>query len=92
MDWLQKLQLRFYALFRKQKLDAQMDDEMRSHIEMQTQENIDAGMQPAEARYAALRHFGQFSTAGLPAAVKIWHPPNSPYTPRCAPLQCHLDR
>ncbi len=31
---------------------------MRSHIEMQTPENIDAGMKPDEARYAALRSFG----------------------------------
>src|SRR5438552_14010795 len=35
-----------------------MDDEMRSHIEMQTQENIEAGMKLEEARYAALRQFG----------------------------------
>lgn len=35
-----------------------MDDELRSHIEMQTQENIEAGMNSAEARYAALRQFG----------------------------------
>jgi len=58
MVWLQKLRLRFWALFRKQKLDAQMDDEMRSHVEMQTQDNIDAGMTPEDARYAALRQFG----------------------------------
>src|SRR6266404_6785194 len=58
MNWFHKLRLRFRALFQKQKLDAQMDDEMRSHIEMQTQENIEAEMKPEEARYAALRQFG----------------------------------
>src|SRR5437660_10190360 len=58
MNWLQKLRLRFRALFQKPKLDAQMDDEMRSHIEMQTQENVDAGMSREQARYAALRQFG----------------------------------
>src|SRR6266540_1907597 len=58
MNWFQKLRLRVRALFQKGKLDARMDDEMRSHIEMQTQENIEAGMKPEEARYAALRHFG----------------------------------
>ena len=58
MNWFHKLRLRFRALFQKEKLDARMDDEMRSHIEMQTQENIDAGMNPEEARYAALREFG----------------------------------
>src|SRR5215471_2263298 len=50
--------VRFRALFQKEKRDARMDDEMRSHIEMQTQENIEAGMNPEDARYAALRQFG----------------------------------
>ena len=59
MNWFHKLQLRFRALFQKEKLDARMDDEMRSHIEMQTQENIEAGIKPEEARYAALRQFGR---------------------------------
>jgi len=45
-------------MFDKRKLDAEMDEEMRSHIEMQTQENVDAGMSAEEARYAALRQFG----------------------------------
>ena len=42
MNWWRKLQLRLRALFQKRKLDAEMDEEMRSHIEMQTQENIEA--------------------------------------------------
>ena len=58
MNWFHKLRLRFRALFQKEKLDARMDEEMRSHIEMQTQENIEAGLKPEEARYAALRQFG----------------------------------
>src|SRR5204862_505270 len=53
-----KRNLRFRALFQKCKLDAEMDEEMRSHIEMQTQENIDAGMNPEQARYASLRQLG----------------------------------
>ena len=59
MNWFYKLRRRSRALFQKEKLDAWMDDEMRSHIEMQTQENIEVGMQPEEARYAALRQFGR---------------------------------
>src|SRR2546430_1110944 len=58
MIWWRKLQVRLRALFQKRKLDAEMDEEMRSHLEMQTQENIEAGMNPEEARYAALRQFG----------------------------------
>src|SRR6266511_3814862 len=58
MNWWRKRQLRLRAMFDKRKLDAEMDEERRSHIEMQTQENVDAGMSAAEARYAALRQFG----------------------------------
>ena len=61
MKWIRNVNLRLRALFQKQKLDTQMDDEMRSHIEMQTQENIEAGMKPEEARYAAQRQFGWWS-------------------------------
>lgn len=58
MNWMRRGRSLIQALFGKDKLDARMDDEMRSHIEMQTQEHIEAGMKPEEARYAALRQFG----------------------------------
>ena len=35
-----------------------MTAELRSHLEMQTQANIEAGMNPQQARYNALRQFG----------------------------------
>src|SRR6266511_4499425 len=80
MNWFHKFRLRFRALFQKEKLDAQMDDEMRSHIEMQTQENIESGMKPEEARYAALRQFGRVEAIketcrdqrGLPWLETLW--------------------
>jgi hypothetical protein len=55
MKTLRSIAARFWAIFRKQKLDDDMDAEMRSHIEMQTQEYIEAGMKPEEAGHAALR-------------------------------------
>src|SRR6266487_4248747 len=58
MSWLRKLRLRWSALFQKGKLDADMAEEMRAHIEMRTRENIEAGMSADEARYAAMRQFG----------------------------------
>jgi len=58
MSRIRRFRNRFRALFAKRKLDAEMDEEMRSHIELQTQENIANGMSPEEARYAALRQFG----------------------------------
>ena len=35
-----------------------MDEEMRSHIELRMQANIEAGMNPEEACFATLRQFG----------------------------------
>jgi putative ABC transport system permease protein len=58
MHLLKQVQSRLEALFRKRELDAEMHDEMRSHIEMRTQANIEAGMNPEEARFTALRQFG----------------------------------
>lgn len=58
MHWLQRIQHRLQALFQKSKLDADLTEEMRAHIEMRTRQNIAAGMPSDEARYAAMRQFG----------------------------------
>lgn len=58
MNWLRQLLFRFRALFQKEKLDAEMAEEMRAHLEMQEAANRAAGMPPDEARYAARRQFG----------------------------------
>jgi len=58
MNFLRDIQRRFRALFRKGELDAEMDEEMRAHIELRTQQNVEAGMPAEEARLAALRQFG----------------------------------
>jgi len=46
------------SLFRRSKLEHDLDDELRFHLEMKIEENIASGMSPDEARYAALRAFG----------------------------------
>ena len=58
MTWWQKPVAILRALFRKNELDQEMDEELRSHIELQTQQNLSAGMKPSEARRAALSQFG----------------------------------
>jgi predicted permease len=58
MNWLKELSLRIFAPFRKKKLDVEMSEEMRLHLELRTQANIDAGMSTEEARRAARRRFG----------------------------------
>jgi hypothetical protein len=57
-----KLLRKIRALFRKDKLDAEMADEMRHHVELQTELNRKAGMKPDEARFAALRQFGNVAS------------------------------
>ena len=49
---------RLAGLFRRSRLEHDLDDEIRLHIELKTQENIAAGMPPEEAHYAALQAFG----------------------------------
>lgn len=58
MKSLRKARGRYRALFKKDELDREMSEEMRSHIEMQAQEHIEAGMSPEEARRTALLQFG----------------------------------
>jgi predicted permease len=43
---------------RRKRMLSDLDQDIREHIEQETQDNIDRGMSPEEARYAALRKFG----------------------------------
>ena len=49
---------RFRALFQKRRLDCELDDELRFHLESQVEENLRRGMTPEQARYEARRSFG----------------------------------
>ena len=49
---------RLRGLFGHEKLDADMTEEVRQHVEHRTQANLAAGLSPDEARYAAQRSFG----------------------------------
>ena len=40
------------------RLEEELERDIADHIAMETEENIARGMSPAEARYAALRKFG----------------------------------
>src|SRR5207249_11562666 len=46
------------SLFRKRALDAQLDSELRFHIEELTEANVAAGLTPEEARRRAVLEFG----------------------------------
>src|SRR5258705_13520217 len=43
---------------RRKRMMDDLDQDIREHIERETQDNIERGMAPEEARYAAVRKFG----------------------------------
>src|SRR6266853_6027557 len=49
---------RLAALFRHRRLEDDLDDELRSHLEMSVELNLRKGMSSADARREALRSFG----------------------------------
>ena len=58
MRWFDKFSYWLKSLFRKGTLDAQLSEEIQTHVDMVTEANIAAGMSPREARYAAMKEFG----------------------------------
>jgi hypothetical protein len=58
MSWASVAAARLRSLFEHKRLERELDDEVRFHIEMQMEDNLSSGMNPAEARSAALRSFG----------------------------------
>ncbi len=59
--WWDVLRMRFRSLAKRQRLETELDKELRYHIERQTEENIAAGMNAREAREAAARMLGGVS-------------------------------
>jgi len=59
-NWLYTIPLRLRSLLLRPRQDAELDEELRDHIERQIQENQSRGMGEEEARLAALRTFGNF--------------------------------
>src|SRR5215813_1747677 len=58
MTWLRIFIHRLCGLFLKRKMERDLEDEIRSHLDMQIEDNLRLGMSPEEARYEALRKFG----------------------------------
>jgi len=61
MYWLREFCLRLHAVLRSNRIDREIDEEIRFHLEMRSQENIEAGMNPADARREAIRRFGNIT-------------------------------
>src|SRR5215218_6798002 len=58
MRLLNVFSTRVRALHQREAVLGDIDEEMRLHIDMETEANMERGMQPAEARRAAQRSFG----------------------------------
>jgi macrolide transport system ATP-binding/permease protein len=61
MDLIRILFSRCAALFGKRKLDRDLDEELRAHIDFAVEENVKHGMSAQQARAAALKEFGGVS-------------------------------
>jgi hypothetical protein len=55
---LDSLRLRLRALFRRARVENEMNDELAFHLEREIEKRLAAGMSREEARLAALRSFG----------------------------------
>src|SRR5262245_59478532 len=55
---LSKLRTRLRALLSRSEMERELDEELRYHIDRQTEQNIRLGMNPEEARHAAQKAFG----------------------------------
>src|SRR5918997_6780176 len=61
MAWRKLFRDRLRALLHSDAVHREIDEEMRFHIEMRTEENVRRGMPPDEARRDAERRFGRLT-------------------------------
>jgi len=79
MRSLRAFLLRLAGLFHRDRDERELAEELRAHLEMRIEDNLRAGMSPAEARRAALMDSGGFELAkdalrerrGLPWATNV---------------------
>ena len=56
--WVFRLPLRLKSIFRHRRVESELDEELRFHLEHKIEEGIAEGLTPEEARYRALRAMG----------------------------------
>jgi len=80
MRWRQELSFIIRRVIHRRRAERELDEEIRSHLEMEIERNVAEGMAPEEARLAALRSFGSVALAkedsrtvwGLRALETLW--------------------
>src|SRR5947209_6371293 len=60
------------TMMRRKRMLEQLDEDIREHLDRETQDNMDRGMSPKEARYAALRKFGNV-THVMEQTHEVWN-------------------
>jgi len=55
---ISRLVRKLHALFRRDEVEQQLDDELRFHLDREIEENLASGMTHEQARLAAMRSFG----------------------------------
>jgi hypothetical protein len=63
MRWLNIIAARLRALLGRESVLGDIDEELRLHIELETESNVRRGMSHSEARRAALLSFGNYDGA-----------------------------
>ena len=58
MRWVSRLRLRLRSLFRGNRVEQELDEELRYHLDHLVDDYVAAGIPPSEARYRALREMG----------------------------------
>src|SRR5437762_2430017 len=58
MATIKGVRARLRALFHRRAAERELDEELRFHIEMETEKNVRSGMNTVDARRRALRDFG----------------------------------
>jgi len=62
MQWLNSIVNAGRSFFSRRREERALNEELRFHLDRQIDQNLAAGMSPSEARYAALRAFGNAAT------------------------------
>ena len=61
MQWLDKARLRLRSLFRRARVEGELDDELRFYLDSETTKHLAAGLSPADASRAARRSLGNMT-------------------------------
>src|SRR5277367_2980867 len=62
MDWLRELARRLTMLIHRRQFDADLEEEMRLHLELRQQQQLQSGLTPFDAQAAARRQFGNVTS------------------------------